>query len=155
MVPDYARGGDPPSGDEIDHMLAFGYVKLHRAAIDIPAFLTPPFAGYRRLLIAMWLPRSAAKYIELHETGHVLAGDADEPTFLQFNGPMPEAEEVADLFALAGVLTREDCEQGPEWVESRIRILVPLENVGWQKYRIRELAPRAIRMRALIDEQLD
>jgi len=45
--------------------------------------------------------------------------------------------------------------QGEEWVESKIREMVPLEDRGWQDYRIRDLAPRVIRMRALIDHYLD
>jgi hypothetical protein len=154
MVPNYARG-EPPSGVEIDQLLAFGHVKLVRANLDTPAVLTPPFGGWRRLVIAQWLPRTAAKYIELHECGHSLAGDADEPTFLQFSGPLPEAEEVADLFALAGIVSADDCAEGSFHVEQRIRELVPLNDRGWRLHRIPRLAPQIVRFRTLIDEWLD
>lgn len=154
MVPNYGRGVTP-TGLEIDQLLAFGHIKLHRANIDSPAILTPPFGGWRRLIIAQWLPRAAAKYIELHECGHSLAGDADEPTFLQFQGPLPEAEEVADLFALAGIMTEADCSQGAGYAEQRILELVPLEDRGWRWHRVPRLAPMAVRMRSLMEDWLD
>lgn len=119
------------------------------------AYLTHPMPdGYRRLYMSRYMPYEAAIYIELHECGHSLAGDADEPTILHFQGPLPEAEEVADLFALAGILSEEDCANGAEWAEKRIRELVPLDDRGWTQHRVRDLAPKAVRMRKLIEEWL-
>lgn len=153
MIPEYATGRRVRYAD-IERVLAFNRVKVHRDNFEAPAFLTPKWEGYHRLYIASWLPRAVVEYIELHECGHVLAGDADEPTVLQFTGPLPEAEEVADLFALSGIIGAAEAEQGSEYVEALIRERVPLEDYGWQKYRIPELAPKVVRMRTLIEERL-
>jgi len=85
----------------------------------------------------------------------VATGDADEPTELQFTGPLPEAEEVADLFALLGILDETDTDHGPEWVEHRIRELVPLDDRGWQVHRIPRLSVKVCRMRQLVKDWLD
>jgi hypothetical protein len=157
MMPGYATGS-PIRWSEIGKILEFNHVRVHRANLDTPAFLTPRFGGWHRLYIADWLPQSVVRYIELHECGHCLAGDADEPTVLQFTGPLPEAEEVADLFALSGIISENDVlaaeGMGIEWLETVIRTRVPLDDYGWQTYRIPELAPKVVRMRKLIEEQL-
>lgn len=153
MIPAYATGGRVRYR-EIERVLEFNHVRVHRDNFETPAFLTPKWEGFHRLYIASWLPRSVVEYIELHECGHVLAGDADEPTVLQFTGPLPEAEEVADLFALSGIIDAAEAEQGSEYVEALIRQRVPLDDRGWQKYRIPDLAPKVVRMRTLIEERL-
>lgn len=83
-----------------------------------------------------------------------IAGDADEPTVLHFQGPIPEAEEVADLTALAACIDDVDAAHGVEWVEGRIREVCPLNDAGWQNYRIPALAPRVIRIRSLMAKLL-
>lgn len=153
MMPSYATGGRVRYSD-IQRVLEFSRVKVRRLNISTPAYLTPPFNGWHRLFIASWLPRAVVEYIELHECGHCLAGDADEPITLQFAGPLPEAEEVADLFALSGIIDAAEAAQGADFVDQLIRERVPLEDYGWQKYRIPELAPKVVRMRALIEERL-
>ena len=153
MIPGYATGGRVRWRD-VEKVLAFARVRVHRENLDTPAFLTPRLGGWHRLYIASWLPRAVVEYIELHECGHVLAGDADEPMVLQFSGPLPEAEEVADLFALSGIIDAAEAAQGPEFVEGLIRRRVPLEDRGWQRYRIPDLAPKVVRMRKLIEEAL-
>lgn len=157
MIPEYATGGRV-QWQQVERVLGFNRVRVHRANLDSPAFLTPKFGGYHRLFIATWLPRKVVEYIELHECGHVLAGDADEPTVLQFTGPLPEAEEVADLFALSSIITRADVMTAERWgtghIEFLIRDRVPLDDVGWQRYRIPDLAPKVIRIRRLIEERL-
>ena len=153
MIPSYATGGRVRYAD-IQKVLEFSRVKVRRSNLSTPAYLTPPFMGWHRLFIASWLPRSVVEYIELHECGHCLAGDADEPTVLQFTGPLPEAEEVADLFALCGIIDSAEAAQGAAYVERLIRRRVPLEDAGWQRYRIPDLAPKVVRMRKLIEEAL-
>lgn len=154
MIPDYGTGRRP-LGVEIDLLLEFGRIRIRRVHMEDLAYLTHPLHdGYRRLYMTRYLPYEAAIYIELHECGHSLAGDADEPTILHFQGPLPEAEEVADLFALSAILADQDCAHGPEWAESRIRQLVPLEDRGWQTYRVPQLAPKIIHLRHLIREWL-
>lgn len=153
LVPHYGTG-EFVTGVDRDRLMSFAHVRIIRGNYETPAVLTTPFAGARWLFVARWLPAAVVRYLELHECGHCLSGDADEPTILHFQGPMPEAEEVADLFALAGVLSDEDAAQGREWVENQIRALVPLDDYGWQTYRVPELAPKMIRMRQLIREWL-
>jgi hypothetical protein len=153
LIPGYGTGAAIRWAD-VERVLEFNGVRVHRSNLDTPAFLTPRFGGYHRLYIADWLPRSVVRYIELHECGHVLAGDADEPMVLQFTGPLPEAEEVADLFALSGIIDSAEAGQGSNYVEQVIRERVPLDDYGWQKYRIPELAPKVVRMRQLIEERL-
>lgn len=153
MIPGYATGARVRWAD-VEKVLAFSRVKVHRENLETPAFLTPRLGGWHRLYIASWLPRSVVEYIELHECGHVLAGDADEPLVLQFTGPLPEAEEVADLFALCGIIDAAEAGQGSDYVEHLIRQRVPLEDRGWQQYRIPDLAPKVVRMRKLIEERL-
>ena len=151
-VPDYARGNGIRGG-QVERLTAVFNLRIHRATSELPAVLTPPIAGKYRLYLGSTLTRQAERFVVLHELGHVLAGDADEPTVLQFNGPLPQAEEVADLFALTGLVRREDCVEGTEWLQERIRELAPIDDPGWQVHRIARLAPRLIRIRRLLDQE--
>jgi hypothetical protein len=154
LIPDYARGAHRVTRAEVGELCAYNRIRIHRVAMRTPAILTPPFGGAHRLFLATWLHTGAELYVQLHENGHVICGDADEPTVLHFDGPLPEAEEVADLFALSGIVTASECAEGPAYVEQRIRELAPLEDRGWQVYRVPALAPKLIRMKRLIDEWL-
>jgi hypothetical protein len=118
--------------------------------MDSPAVVLPPFRGRYRLIMAPWVPPLVARHVTLHEVGHVLMGDIEEPTILTWSGPMPEAEDSADLFSLVGLLDDAECAQGPEFVETRIRELVPLDDYGWQTYRVPLLAGQAVRMKKLL-----
>lgn len=91
----------------------------------------------------------------LHEVGHVLMGDIEEPTYLTFTGPLPESEDLADLFSLVALLDRAEIDHGPEFVEARIREIVPLENYGWQTYRIPRLAGRVCEAVMWLDDSYD
>ena len=91
----------------------------------------------------------------LHEVGHILTGDIDEPTILTWAGPMPEAEDVADLFSLVALLDDAECEHSPEFVDTRIRELVPFDNYGWQTYRVPRLAGKVIQLKQLVSTYLD
>jgi len=118
------------------------HLEVHRSIedMDAPAVLLPPWRGLYRLIMAPWVSPLLARHVTLHEVAHVIGGDIEEPTIFVFDGPLPEAEEVADLFALLGILDAAELEQGPEYVEARIRELVPLDNYGWQTYRVPRLA---------------
>lgn len=153
MIPDYGTGRRP-KGQEIDRLLAYSRIETIRTQQRTPAVLTPPFDGTRILFLSRVLPYQAAIYIELHECGHAIAGDADEPTILHFQGPIPEAEDVADLFALSAIISDADCEMGAEHVERRIRELAPIQDRGWEQYRVAALTPRIMRLRSLIKEWL-
>lgn len=150
----YAIGEKMPTA-RIRHMARVFNIPWTRADLETPAVLTPPVGGSYRLVMSSALPAPVENYILLHETAHVLAGDAEEPMILQFSGPLPEAEEVADMFALAGLVNDIDCEQGSDWLEDRIRELVPLEDRGWQQHRVPRLANKMLRMRRLIAERID
>lgn len=154
-VPHYGRGQSVSRAD-VSLLSSFFKVQVMRASLrDVPAVLTPPIRGRHRLFLDESVGPDVALFIELHETGHVATGDADEPTVLQFTGPLPEAEEVADLFALLGILDEADTDQGPVWIEHRIRELVPLDDRGWQVHRIPRLATKVCRMRQLVKDWLD
>lgn len=149
-VPGYGDGRATDA--DVRQLLAAFNVDVIRAPMQTPAILTPPVDGIYRLMVAEWIGPAVARHIELHELGHVLCGDAQEPTFLKFTGPLPEAEEVADLFALVGIIGAAEAEQGSEYVEALIRERVPLEDRGWQKYRIPDLAPKVVRLRTSMEE---
>lgn len=110
--------------------------------MDSPAVLTPPLNGRHHVIVAPWVGPDVLRHIKLHEAGHVLMGDIDEPTYLSWTGPMPASEDLADMFSLIALLDRSDVHQGPEYLEGRIRELVPLDNYGWQTYRVPRLAGR-------------
>lgn len=151
-VPGYAVR--PVRSAEVRDLARAFNLDVFRVATDIAAVLLPPIGGLYRLAIQEGLGPDVVRHITLHELGHILCGDAIEPTILHFTGPLPEAEEVADLFSLAALIDDAECGQGAGYVESLIRRRVPLDNYGWQKYRIPELAPKVVRMRKLIEERL-
>lgn len=115
-----------------------------------PAILFPPIAGKFRLVMDEALPREVRRYITLHELGHVLAGEADEPMLMIHDGPLPESEDVCDLFALLGIVEEAHITEGGAWLETEIRRLVPLNDYGWQKYRIPRLARKLPRVRDMV-----
>lgn len=143
FVPGYATG-EPVSTGDVRLLAAGVQLAIHRATeeMDAPAVLLPPWNGRYRLIMASWVPPLAARHITLHEIGHVLMGDIDEPTIMIFEGPLPEAEDQCDMFSLLGLLDDVELTQGPEFLETRIRELVPLDDYGWQTYRIPRVAAR-------------
>lgn len=151
IIPDYGSGAPIGTGD-VRRLADAVAVRVHRSAMDmdLPAVLTPPWRGSYRLILAPWVPPLVARHVTLHEIGHVLMGDIEEPTVLAWTGPMPEAEDLADLFSLVALLDDVECDQGPEFVEARIRELVPLENYGWQTYRVPRLAPLVGRVKDMV-----
>lgn len=136
--------------EEIDALINGFRIKVSRPDMPDPAILSPPFRGFYRLSIAAGLPRQVVRYIKLHEAAHVAAGDIDESTVMQFDGPMPASEDAADLVALLGIIDPVHDEHGAEWLEEEIRRSVPLEDRGWQKYRIPRLAKKLPRVRELV-----
>lgn len=143
-------GSRPVKDSDIRSLMAVFNVDITQAALTIPALLFPPAQGLYRLVMQNGLPREVRRYIQLHELGHVLAGEAIEPTQLLFDGPLPESEDACDLFALLGIVPTADIEEGGEWLESRIRQLVPLDDRGWQVHRIPRLAGRLPKVREMV-----
>jgi len=135
---------------EVDRLADACRLEVHTSVLDMdaPAVLLPPLAGRFRLVLAPGLGPALRRYITLHEIGHVLAGDAEEITLLRSRDPLPEAEDVADLFALLGVLEDRDFLGGPDAVDAAIRRRVPLEDRGWQMHRVPRLARKVWRLRS-------
>lgn len=153
-VPDYGRGR-PLTYSEVQRLAAVFNLEVFRMDQDTPAQLSPLIDGKYYLALQCGLPHEVSTFITLHECAHILRGDVLEGTTMLFTGEYPEFEHACDTFALLGVMDQLDLGQDVSWVEQRIRELVPLDNYAWQKYRIPELAPRAIRMRQLVEEWLD
>ena len=150
IVPTYGTGR-PATSYQIDRLLEACSMELVRANISVPADVWPEIDGVAYLFVGPHVGPAELRYIKLHEIGHRLAGDLEEPTIFVFDGPLPESEEVADLFALLGILDAAELEQGPEYVEARIRELVPLDNYGWQTYRVPRLAGKVCTLSGGID----
>lgn len=140
FVPSYGAGVPIATGD-VRYLASSVGLEVHRAheEMDTPAVLMPPWRGRYRLVMASWVSPLVARHVTLHEIGHILTGDIDEPTILAFEGPMPEAEDVADMFSLVALLDGVELDQGPEFLETRIRELVPLDDRGWQVHRVPRL----------------
>lgn len=151
LLPAYGSGR-PATSAEIDHLLAVCSMEVVRADISVPADVWPPIDGVINVFVALHIGPAELRYIKLHEIGHRLAGDLEEPTLFVFDGPLPESEEVADLFALVGILDSAEIDQGPDYVEERIRELVPFDNYGWQTYRVPRLARKLVRVKELVQE---
>lgn len=154
FVPSYAES-HPVRAAEVDVLLRACSMKVLRADIQIPADTWPPLDGVVHVFVDHGVGPLLLRYIKLHEIGHQFAGDLDEPTMFVFDGPLPEAEEVADLFALLGVLDAAEVEHGPEFVETRIRELVPLDNYGWQTFRVPRLAGKLVVLRQMMKRGID
>lgn len=151
VIGDY--GTRPLADLEIERVLEVFSVAYAVGDMEgLPAMLLPPIAGEYRIAIDHFVPRRARRYILLHELAHVLAGEADEPTKMIFTGPLPESEDVCDLFALLGIVPAADIEEGGGWLERRIRELVPLDDRGWQVHRIPRLAGRLPRVREMVSD---
>jgi len=148
VIPSYGAG-EPISTGDVRRLAEATGIRVDRARypMDHPAVLTPPLRGTHRLVVAPWVNPLVLRHITLHEIGHVLMGDIDEPTYLTWGGPMPEAEDLADLFSLVALVDDFECEQGVAFIETRVRELVPLEDRGWQTYRIPRLAKQVGRLK--------
>lgn len=145
-------GTRPVNDYELRQIAGVFHLECSHADLSVPAILFPPIGGRYRLVLQRGLPLAVRRYIQLHELGHVLAGEASEPMQFRFTGPLPESEDVCDLFALLGIVPTVDIEEGGEWLEGRIRELVPLEDRGWQRYRVQRLAKRLPRVREKVGE---
>lgn len=157
VVPRYADGTATTQEDDVRRLARFLNVEITRDELDHPTLILPPVLGRYRMILDQGLNRQTEAYVVRHELMHLIAGDiaetAEELLIFQFTGPLPEAEAVADLGALADLLTVEDLEQGEEWVAGRIEELVRVDYAPWYK-RVPELAPGVVRLRTLIEERL-
>lgn len=151
VVADYAEGHNSDSRRKANELLEAHGVKVNQADLSVPSILAPGIAGSRRLTLSSRLSHSGKTYILLHEAGHVLAGDADEPAQLHFQGALPEGETVADLFALSEIINPVEAEGGEELVRGLIYKRVDIDDRGWKRYRVKRLAPMVIDIRARLE----
>lgn len=143
-------GTRPLLDGEVRRLAGVFNLDFYTVDISVPALMLPPIGGTYHLGMQPHLSRGVQNYILLHEIGHILAGEADEPIRIVFDGPLPENEDVCDLFALLGIIPTHDIEEGGKWLEERVRELVPLDDYGWQKYRIPRLAKRLPKVREMV-----
>lgn len=108
--------------------------------IDVSAFLLPPDeTGRYGLRLNAELGGGVRRFFMLHDLAHVIAGEADEPTWEDFDDPYPHFERRADLFAIMGILHARDRAAPADWIEQRIWQEVPSDARSW-KYRVPEIA---------------
>ena len=60
------------------------------------------------------------------------------------------AEDAADLMALLGIVDGSHIEEGGDWLEQKIKEMAPIDNYGWQTYRIPRLAKKLPRVREMV-----
>jgi hypothetical protein len=149
-VGDY--GARPIREEEVGLLARVFNVEFGGASLSVPAVLLPPVEGRYQVIMQEGLNRAVRRYVFLHELGHILAGEADEPLSMVFTGPLPESEDVCDLFALLGIIDEAHILEGGGWLEQQIRELVPLDNYGWQTYRIPRLVKRLPRVREMVGD---
>lgn len=152
-IQDYGRRALAP--EEVQHVGRVFNLGIHVVELDVPAVLYPPIGGCYRLAVQSGLPLEVRRYLTLHEVGHILLGEAEEPMRLVFFGALPESEDACDLFALLGVIDPVHDPEGPDWLELKIRETVPLEDRGWQQHRIPRLARKLPQVRQLVFDRLD
>lgn len=145
-------GTHPLRDDEVRHLAAFCRLEVVRTELTVPAILGPPFGGMYMCFVNVGLPPPVFRYVLLHECGHIMSGDIEDPTTMIHTDPLPESEDICDLFALLGIVPTVDIEESGDWLEKRIRRLVPLEDYGWQKYRIPRLAKKLPRVREMVKD---
>lgn len=149
-------GAEPVADGDIKRLLGVFNAEVHLVTeTTLPALLFPPIFGKYRLAIHSAVPVSARRFLVLHEIGHILGGEAEEPTRLIHTDPLPESELVCDLFALLGIIDPVHEQEGPEWLEHQIRQAVPLDDKGWQVHRIPRLARKLSAVRQLVYDRLD
>lgn len=153
VVPEYGLGAPVTTGDVRRLADAVG-LEVDRAVLpmDSPAMLIPMVRGHYHLILKPDVHPAAVKHITLHEVAHVLMGDADELTYMIWEGPLPPQEDWADLFSLAGLMDDEEVAESTAAIESRILELVPLEARGWASSRVPRLAGKIGRLKNLLRE---
>lgn len=154
-IPEYASGDGPTKRDRLDVLTRSFGVRIRFDSLDHPSLLIPvAVGGWRYLLLDSELHRPTIGFVVRHELGHLANGDAEEGTHFHFNGPLPECETVADLFAFADLISSEDCAQGVEWVAEMMRDLVTLDYEPWyRRLEIDRLPSQLIRLRIQLDSR--
>ena len=95
VVPEYARGF-PVSDADTDRLAGAANLRVHTIeGLSVPALLTFPFGDrglvHFRLALQPGIRGSARRYIILHETQHIRAGDVEEegPVIMHHIDPLP------------------------------------------------------------------
>lgn len=123
-VPWYAGDFAPARTDQISELL----VRFTCRDVYLPfrsrhtaAMVLPPVGGVYPILIDQNAARADRQFALRHELAHVIAGDAEQATFLSDDGVMSKSERAADLFAFADLV--------PGWMLAMIR----KERGSWSK----------------------
>lgn len=147
IAPDYARRSAPVGSHVISQLLTRTGCTLTFAPLDdaCAGMTLPRVSGVCTVVINT----GGAEVDEIvtlrHELGHVLAGDVDEPTYMD-DDEMSWTERVADLFALADVVSGGEIRmlrrRRRSWAEVAASLAGLVESfaAGWSPERIRDRA---------------
>lgn len=140
VVPRYGIA-EPASNADVQRLLdAFRIRVRHLEGLSVAAFILPPDEeGWYGLRMRADIGGGVRRFFLLHDVAHVIAGEALEPTWEDFDDPYPHFERRADIFAAMGVLHARDRAAPPEWIEQRLWQEVPSDARAW-KYRVPEIA---------------
>lgn len=153
-VPDYGCGR-PVSSSQVGALRQLFRIDVRRVDMGVPVLTSPPISGRHYMLVRPDIPASIVDFFSLHEISHLVAGEANELTWVSFTGPLPEMEDRCDVFALIGLLDEVVIDSGEAAVEKAILELVPLEVPGWRGRRVPRLAGQVVRMQELRRTWLD
>lgn len=105
IAPDYARRSAPVGSYVVSQLLRAKSCTLTFADLDesCAGLTLPAVSGVYTVVINNDESAADAVVTIRHELGHVMAGDVDEPTFMD-DHDLSWTERVADLFALADVI---------------------------------------------------
>lgn len=115
----------------------------------VPAILTARICGQFQLIACQRHPRSSRQFVKLHELAHVIMGDVDEPTVIQFTGPVPWTEYVCDMFAAVGTTTPDERDLPAVDMEALFHERYAIPHESWHSHRVPELARNIEAARAL------
>lgn len=156
VCPRYGRGLAWSSDVELGALMRRAGLTVHPEDLggDVPAILVGPLGGcpsrYRLVVDRGLHRRTRDGYLVRHEIAHILADDASVPTWFQFDGPLPEAELVADVFAFMDLIGDADLEQGDRWAEAKVSCAVGFPSGSAWYLRV----PRIVRGLRLVRREL-
>lgn len=124
---------EPLSNDEIRRLLdAFKVRVRYLDDIDVAIYILPPDEdGYFGMRVSSDLGGNELRWWLTHDLAHIIAGEADEPTWEDFDDPYPHFERRADHFAAIALLHARDRAQDAEWIEHVLDRDFPIKARSW------------------------
>lgn len=141
IVPRYGIA-EPVSNADIQRLLDAFRVKVrYLDGLSVIAFLLPPDElGMYGLRMRSDVAGQVRRFFLLHDLCHVMMGEANEPTWEDFDDPYPHFERRADIFAAHGVLHARDRAIGDaQMIADMLSKEVPADIRSW-KYRVPAIA---------------